>query len=402
MKNVVLLTIDTLRKDVLGCYGSQQGLTPFLDSIAGECVVFTGAHSVAPYTQASFPGILTSSYLFDYPRAPRLSSKRTLISEVLQRAGIQTAAFHSNPYLSDYFGWNRGWDHFYDSMEDEVDEMCPYVPGDIVNRKAEAWLASRAGRGDPKPFFLWVHYMDVHEPYVPEREYIDVVDPSIQLSKAEMYALFKDVVLTRDASDPQTVELLRKLYCAHVRQVDDYTRMLFEVLRNHGVLEDSLVIITTDHGDEFADHGGLSHDGKMYAELVNVPLMVYNLDSAKRGVCDKLVSGVDVPPTVVDLFGLDPEEAFQGQSFLPPTKYPEKGCYGEAVGKLSHKIKETDRPVYFYREKDVKIIYRQEEDRWEMYDLQADPGERTNIVDTSPLAEEIKDKLKPRIDRQPG
>ena len=109
MKNVVLFTIDTLRKDVLGCYGDKRALSPYIDSIQDRCVRFTKAHSGGPYTQAAFPGILASSYYLEYGRQKMLSEKRVLISEVLKKAGIATAGFHSNPYVSAYFGWNRGW-----------------------------------------------------------------------------------------------------------------------------------------------------------------------------------------------------------------------------------------------------------------------------------------------------
>ena len=399
MKNVVLFTVDTLRRDVLGCYGSDEGLTPFLDSIQDRSLRFTRGHSVAPYTQASFPGILTSSYLFDYPRAQNLNPGRTLISEPLKKAGIVTAGFHSNPYLCSYFGWGRGWDHYYDSMEDEVDDACPYIDGATVNRKADAWLASHVNGGGDRPFFMWVHYMDVHEPYVPAREYIDAVDPSIQIDTAEMMRLFKEVVLTRDVSDPDTVELLRKLYKAHVRQVDDYAKMLFEILEKRGVLDDTVVIFTSDHGDEFGDHGSLSHDGKFFSELVHVPLFAYNYEQTGGQVSDQLVSGLDLSPTIVDLFGLEPEPNFQGTSFLPLDGHPGQGCFGEAMGKLSHKVKETDRPAYFYREGDLKVTYRLEDQVWELYDLAADPAEQKNIIDASPHAASMKEKLEPRIDR---
>ena len=133
MKNVILLTIDTLRKDVLGCYGNRSELSPFIDSIQNRCIRFTKAHSPGPYTQAAFPGILTSSYYLEYGRQKMLSEKRVLISEVLRKAGIATAGFHSNPYLSEYFGWNRGWDVFYDSMEDEVDDRVPYIKAGEIN-----------------------------------------------------------------------------------------------------------------------------------------------------------------------------------------------------------------------------------------------------------------------------
>ena len=420
MKHVILFTIDTLRRDVLGLYGNKQGLSPFLDSLAASSVVFTQAHSVAPYTQASFPGILTSSYLFDTPRAPKLSEKRTLISEALkERAaaadrpavvaggssaaaaqGITTAAFHSNPYLCGYFGWNRGWDQFYDSMQDDVDDMTPYISGDVINQKVDTWLGlHRAGAND-KPLFLWVHYMDVHEPYVPEREYIERVDGSIEMSKEQMFALFKDVVLPRDASNPETVELLHKLYQAHVCEVDAYAKQLFQILEKHKMLDDSTVIITTDHGDEFGEHGSLSHDGKMYDELVHVPQLIFNPPEAKGSTCDTLVSGLDLGPTILSLFGLEPHPSFQGQSIFPLADYAGKGLYGEAVGKLAHKIKETDKPVYYYREGRWKVIYRQEEDTWELYDLEEDPQEKNNRIDSAPETEKMKQALKPRVDRE--
>ena len=191
MNNVILLTIDTLRRDVLGCYEGGN-LTPFIDSLQDRSIRFSRAHSPAPYTQAAFPGILTSSYYLEYGKQKMLSSKRILISEVLKKAGITTAGFHSNPYLSGYFGWNRGWDLFYDSMEDEVDEKVPYIKADKINKKVETWLSSYMGGRNYNPFFLWVHYMDLHEPYIPERKYINIVDPSIELSEEDMLRLFKE------------------------------------------------------------------------------------------------------------------------------------------------------------------------------------------------------------------
>jgi len=241
--------------------------------------------------------------------------------------------------------------------------------------------------------------MDVHEPYVPEKRYLDQVDPSISLSKQEMFTLFQEVVLKRDASDPKTVALLHQLYRAHVLEVDEYAKELFGILERHGVLDESTVIVTTDHGDEFGEHGGLSHDGKFYEELVHVPLLVVNPPEAAGQRCDTLVSGLDLPPTVMALFGLQSHQNFQGQPLYPLAAYPEKGCYGEAVGKLAHRVKETDRPAFYYREGSLKIMYRQEEDRWELYDLTEDPEERHNIIDESPAAAAMREKLEPRIER---
>ena len=396
MKNVVLLTIDALRKDALGCYGNKGRLTPFLDSLQNKCIRFTRAQSTGPYTQASFPGILTSSCYLDYGKPKGLAPERTLISEPLKEAGITTVAFHSNPYISGYFGWSRGWDVFYDSMEDEVDEKVPYVRSGVINSKIDRWLSSYA---KDKPFFLWLHYMDIHEPYIPEKKYIDVVDSSLSLNEDEMYNLFKEVLLKRDVSDMEKVKLLKKLYDAHVREIDDHIKEFFGILQKHNLLQDIVIIITNDHGDEFGEHGGLSHDDKMYSELIDMLLLLYDPGRNKGEVCDTLVSNIDIPPTIIHLLGLDTIASFQGHSLLPLEDYPERGCFGEAIGQKSQKGGNIEKDVYFYRKQDLKIIYRANLDSWEMYDLKADPKELNNVVDKSPDAESLKQKLKPRVRR---
>ncbi|GAI40896.1 unnamed protein product, partial [marine sediment metagenome] len=171
MKNVILLTIDVLRKDILGGYGRESGLTPFIDSLLNKCIRFTRAQASGPYTQASFPGLLTSSYFLEYGKPKGLAPEKILISEPLQKAGIVTAGFHSNPHMSGFLGWNRAWDVFYDSMEDEVETRIPYIRGNIINTKVNNWLSWHTKDGECKPFFLWLHYMDIHEPYMPEKNY---------------------------------------------------------------------------------------------------------------------------------------------------------------------------------------------------------------------------------------
>ncbi len=396
MKNVILLTIDTLRRDVFGCYGNGEGFTPFIDSIQNRCIRFENAQSCGPYTQASFPGILASTHFLEYGLQKELDRKKVLVSEPLKRNGITTAAFHSNAYMCEYFGWNRGWDTFYDSM-DEPDELitdhCPYIKGNLINDKVNTWLDSHIQEPEYNRFFLWAHYMDVHEPYVPDMKYLQRVDPSITISADEMFKLFTDVILPRDASDKDTVSLLRKLYQAHVLEVDEYARSFFEMLEKHGVLDDSIVIITSDHGDEFDDHGGLSHDGKMYGELTNVPLFIFDPSLDEGKVCNLEVSGADTPPTVLNLFGLENEPSYYGSSLLPLEEYGERGCFGECIGKLQHKMKPDDKPAHYLRENNLKLIHRQDNNSFELYDLEADPGETNNIVGSSKNTEKMKSRL---------
>jgi len=332
MKNVILLTIDALRKDALGCYGNESGLTPFVDSLQSKCIRFTKGQAIGPYTQASFPGILTSSYYLEY--------------------------------------------------------------GKLNN-----WLSSHTQGGEYKPFFLWLHYMDIHEPYMPEKKYIDMVDSSVTISQDEMYSLFENTILKRDTSDPGKVTILKKLYDIHVREVDIYTQEFFGILKRLDILKDSVVILTSDHGDEFNEHGGLSHDDKMYSELIDIPLLIYDPNKDKEAICDTLVSNIDIPPTIVHLFGLEPVAGFTGYSLLPLENYPDNGVFGEAIDQRSQRGGNIDKDIYFYREGNLKIIYRADLDIWEMYDLKEDPRELNNIIDASSAVEKLKSKLKPRVRR---
>jgi arylsulfatase A-like enzyme len=369
-----------------------------MDSLCASSVRFTRAYSTGPYTQAAFPGLLCSSFYLDYGQPKGLAPERELLSEVLNRKEITTAGFHSNPYICSYFGWNRGWSMFYDSMEEDVDLMVPYVKGDAINRKVDEWLGSFIAQGPDRPLFLWVHYMDIHEPYVPSRKYLDMVDPSVTINQERMFELFKSVFLPRKG-DPETAALFRTLYDAHVREVDDYVKGLFEILSNRGLAEDTTVILTADHGDEFGDHGGLSHDDTMYDELVRVPLLIYRSSISEGSVYEKLASTLDIAPTVTGLFGISPPEKFQGLNLFPLEEYSRIGCHGEALDQKAKKGGDLSRDTYFYVEGYDKAIYRAYSDAWELYDLAVDPAERKNLADDKVRLAPLRDCILPRVRR---
>jgi len=392
MKNIIIITIDTLRADMLGAYG-KASLTPFTDSLMDKMIVFKTPFATGPYTQASFQGILASEYYLEYGKEKKLNKDKTLISEPLKNAGIFTAAFHSNAYLSYFFGYNKGWEVFYDSMSDDVTDMYPFIRGNDINKKAKGFLNNFSFS---KPLFLWVHYMDVHEPYIAEDSYLSKIDPSLKLSKDEMFKLFKEVILKRDISDASTVETLKKLYMAKVAETDQYLKELFEVFDQKGLLDSSTIIITSDHGDEFSEHGGLSHDGKMYKELIHVPFLVYD-KSYSSTVIDTPVSLIDIPPTICDIMGVGPAPSFKGRSLYPFEDVLPHTLYGEAMGKLGHKEKDTDKPIYYMVEDGLKVIYRKDGSQWEAYDIAGDPKDIKDI--SSKLTEDIKDRLNSFLNR---
>jgi len=392
MKNLILITIDTLRKDMVGIYNHKFSLTPYLDSMEECCTVFRYPYATGPYTQASFQGILTSEYYLEYGKEKKLNPKKILISEVLKERGIYTAAFHSNAYLSYYFGYNRGWDTFYDSMADEVTDMYPFIRGEGINNKVEEFLSNFSFK---KPLFLWVHYMDVHEPYIAEEEHLSKIDPEIKLSKEEMFLLFKNTLHPRDVSDANKIDTLKKLYMANVKETDGYLKDLFAVFSSHNLLDNSTFIITSDHGDEFSEHGGLSHDGKMYNELVSVPLLVYE-KSCKKKLIDTPVSLIDIPTTICDILDIEPSPSFKGTSLLSPSQ--NRTIFGEAMGKIGHKEKDTDKPIYYLLKDSLKVIYNQNDSSWQAYDQKEDKKEQNNII--SEIPDKLKGKLNKFINRE--
>jgi arylsulfatase A-like enzyme len=396
MKNIILITIDTLRADMLGAYGGGDNLTPFTDSLQDNMVVFSSPYATGPYTQASFQGILASEYYLEYGKEKKLNKDKILISEPLKNAGVFTAGFHSNAYLSYFFGYNKGWEVFYDSMSDDVTDMYPFIRGSGINDKVKGFLDNFSFS---KPLFLWVHYMDVHEPYIAEDSYLSKIDPSLKLSKDDMFKLFKEVILKRDISDKDTVDTLKKLYMAKVAETDDYLRKLFDTFESKGLLENSTIIITSDHGDEFSEHGGLSHDGKMYKELIHVPFLIYD-KSYSNTTIDTPVSLIDIPPTICDMMEAKLPQSFKGKSLYPFDSVKPYTLYGEAMGKLGHKEKETDKPIHYMVEDNLKVIFKEDGNLWEAYDIEADPEDKIDI--SKSLTEAKKDKLNKFINRKNG
>lgn len=222
MKNVILLTLDATRKDTFGIYNNKNGLAIFIDSLKDQGIIFVQGQSTASYIQVSFQGLLTSSFSLDYGKLKQQVPRQMLISEQLKRAGKLTAAFHSNPYMSDMFGWNWGWNVFYDSMKDEVEFRISYGVN-LMNIKKNNWLNSYARGQEYKTLLLWVHSMDVHEPYIPEQKYTDMTDSSLFLSQDETFDLLKNELKKRDTSNQEKMATLRRLYNGHAREIYTYT-----------------------------------------------------------------------------------------------------------------------------------------------------------------------------------
>jgi arylsulfatase A-like enzyme len=408
-KNVILITIDSLRADHLGCFGYSRNTSPNLDNLAKEGILFLQAISNGPGTRQSFQSILTSTYPLMYGGYEYLSDKRTTIAEVLKENRYSTAAFHSNPFLSRFYGYDRGFDMFDDNIgvkglglndakQKIIDKLrtykklfviiksmyyffkggeLPHATADMINRKAITWMKT-----NPDKFFVWLHYMDVHNPFVPPYNHLRQFHAH-HISRRGMFKLNNKMFNKPNKISKDELKTLIDLYDGEIRYLDDAIGSFLNELKETGILDSTIIIVTSDHGEEFKEHGGLGHGPKLYDVSLHVPLIVYIPEFMDKNAAIKnLVSLLDIPPTILDLIGIQQNENFQGTTLVPIIMGQQKssGVISEVShGENSLKIDPTKRKIS-YRTENWKYIHDEENNRRELYDLQSDPNETKNLI----------------------
>jgi arylsulfatase len=304
MTNVVLLTVDSLRADHCSVYGYDRETTPQIDALAADGVRFENAYSPSSHTRESVPAILTGQYPHaavddGYHRAaPTLA---TLLAD------HHTGAFHSNPFVSRAYSFDSDFDAFDDDLYLSQHKLVAlaqrlwdkirghhYARAETINERALSWLDSLPDRED---FFVWNHYMDVHGPYEPPDPYrSEFVDREISNSDArDLY--------DRALADPESISddeerLLGDLYDGEIRYNDAQIGQFLDALDTRGLLRDTVVIITSDHGDGLGDNGQYGHPRQLFDELVRVPMVASGI-GASGHVSETPVSGIDVVPTAL-------------------------------------------------------------------------------------------------------
>jgi arylsulfatase A-like enzyme/Flp pilus assembly protein TadD len=365
--NLLLVTIDTLRPDRLGAYGSTAGLTPHLDRLAEEGIVFEDVLAHVPLTLPSHTTLFTAKLP---PRHGvhdngtfRVGAEQETLALRLKTRGYETAAFVGAFVLDARFGLDRGFDR-YDDYYGEKRSFASFTelerPAESVLAPAAAWLEG-ARRG---PWFAWIHLYDPHAPY-------EAPEP------------FR----SRYASDP---------YGAEVAYVDSALGAFLSRLGSRGLLEKTLVVVVADHGESLGEHGEATHGTFAYNATLSVPwiLSAKGLEPARFSPRVRLV---DVAPTVLDLLGIDPPSAIDGGSlraFLrAPAKYEPPDSYFEALNPHLTRDWAPLRGVVRgpYKFIDLPIA--------ELYDLAADPKEETNVISgRSALASELHSALESEIE----
>ncbi len=396
--NVLLVSIDSLRGDHLHCYGYPRETSPRMDALAEEGVRFETAVAPTSWTLPTHVTLLTALppelHGVNYNNT-RLVSEATTLAEVLWQEGYCTAGFVSGPYLAASYGFSQGFDHYDDYSLVKRSNLLSHrgasSPG--LFRLIDKWLTrwNRAGRR--RPFFIFLHMWDVHYDYTPPAPYDTMFDPGYQGTvTAENFELGFQV---HPDMDPRDLQHIIALYDGEIRFTDFHLGRVFDLLKQLGIYDDTIVVVTSDHGDEFFEHGNKGHDKTLYDESLLVPLIFRFPKEIPRGkVVREQVRMKDVAPTILSLAKIEAPAEFG--SSPPRGSYAERDLAPilskEATSALSPSVAFGDLRGFLasLRTESYKLIQDQRNPaQVELYDLASDPGEQRNLLrrGTPPPAE---------------
>lgn len=380
--NVILIGIDTCRKDHMSCFGYEIDTTPNLKAFAQNCVLFTNAISQSPWTLPSFASLFTSTY----PSVHRARGKaegnkfypiiKGLNSgvEILSSSGFKTKAYINGPYLAPAFGISKGFDD-YDYAHGSNEKIRR--ADETVNSALE-WIEENS----EEQFFLFLHLFDPHLNYDPLKKNLQrlmklagfeysgkLKSPFFQLKEVRNHKLLLS---------EEDWKFIQFLYDAEILAVDESIGKLIRFLKSNGLYDKSIIIVLSDHGEEFMDHGGFEHGHTLYDELIHVPLMIkmpYSLRAGER--ITHQVRLIDIMPTILEILDMDIPGSFQGESLL---RLIEEGKADKIWPAFSEETHWGDE-LKSVREGCYKFITNDSLDAFELYNLCSDPGEKKDLAD---------------------
>jgi choline-sulfatase len=401
--NIVVYLADSLRKDGLGCLGAQADSSPVLDALAREAFVFENCYAQCSWTKPSiaslFTGMLPSVHqaavttwrahdAFDQPRR-RLPAQYPTWAESMKSLGYQTASFQSNPHPSTSFGYDRGFDHYHFLVnEDTIPQVAQF----------EQWLDTTP----TAPFFAFIHQMDPHAPYTPAEEHFLAANGVERESMAERLSsgdrkraetwtqLYVDgdghELLAYQAEmrnlSPDGIAYMRALYNGMVRGVDDAAGRLLTALTDRGLIDNTVFVFISDHGEAFAERSRFGHGWYLHNEEVRVPMIIKMPGQETGARIDTPVALFDLYPTCVALGGGMPSSSLMAKPLLDaagmPTVPADRPVFAEV---------DTYQPDGWYWNRVMisgdRAVMRTEEDVTDAtvtaYDLAADPGQRQGL-----------------------
>jgi|GEM_PF-598055 len=422
--NVILIILDAVRADHLSLYGYHRPTSPNLEKYSKRGVVFTNALAPSSWTKQSIPAILTGQYpgrlgVEDF--LDLLPEEVVPIPEILQPEGYSTVGFSANTLITSYFHFDQGFDRLFYvprlgakqllfsgilltyavkglpelilSM-DLVDQNLASADAATVNREVFRWLDQNA----ESQFFLYLHYLDPHQPYTPTQKNFS---RGKHLSAADVVTLRGlHNPLDTMAVEPRIMDVLASRYDDEIAFVDRQLGELFQRFDQLGIWDHSLVIVTADHGEEFAEHGFAGHGHSLFQESIHVPLIVFLPDKFPRGsVIPDDVDLLDIVPTICSVVGISPAGHFDGVSLLPlieghPEEYhlAKRPYFGEHYSNVKDWPISRSFAVFRAPYKLIHNISRMPNrpDWLGLFQLTDDPGEKVNLIEKRPeIAKEL-------------
>ena len=371
---VVLVSIDTLRADHLGLYGYGRPTSPVLDALALESTVFDEAMSSSPWTLPAHASLLTGFYpsrhgLTSHERY--LSSSIATLAQLFSRAGYRTAAVVNSHNLGPDFGLDRGFQQ-YRYVEERAERREPSTE---ITDQAMEWVSHSGG----SPLFLFLHYYDVHSDYASlseyESEFLRPYEGIADGSTAQLAAHREGRESLSDADAPNLIDR----YDAGIRQMDAEIGRVLDFLRERGLWEDTLFVLTSDHGEEFFEHGGVLHGQTQYQEVIRVPLVVNGPGVPAGRRVPTPVSLVDIAPTLLERAGIEVPEGLDGLDVAPlwsegDRELEDRYLFSEADhNNVEHDITRS------VRYKSFKLHFDRLSREYRLYDLSRDPAEQAHI-----------------------
>lgn len=455
--NILLITLDALRADRLGVYGHTRPTSPTIDRIADRGTVFEHMHSVGCTTKDSFPGVLSSAYPFDRGGFLYMSDERTMLAEALKEQGYMTIGISNNGHLSQTFNYHRGFDVYYergatpvvgesvsstrsvDSSESRDNRLPKPLRNAVVSgfenrlrketrtyrflqtaynmltplervsldaREVTDIAIDHLDSGIEEPFFLWIHYMDPHHPYNPPND--TLVDVGVSTVSRISRRFSNHKLPNNDASEfsPREIRMLKDLYDGEIRYADAQIQRLFSRLEDDGLRSDTIISVVADHGEGFGEHGQMEHiPPRLYTELTHVPWIVDTPEGTDADRVDRVVSTIDIAPTLLDLTGIDRPKAFDGRSLRPLLHDADADLTpSKAISEVGYNVSSKSGTIEI-DQADVLVAYRTDnrsfihDDRGgrELYDTESDPTETAALDperhEISPLVNAVDQRL---------
>ncbi len=400
--NILLITMDTLRADHLGCYGYFRDTSPNLDAFAKEAIVFDRAVSPMATTFPTHVSIMTGVHPLEhgYTSNTRLldasfvsSPELRTVAEVLKEHGYATAAFVSAAPVRDATGLDAGFDHYSQPQKNDWKAHGIRRAGE-TNEAVYAWLAGRADR--EQPFFAWVHYFDPHWPYDPPPPYdgMFTTDGGLLswLKERRIAGTFAKWA-PRDAAD------IHNAYDGEIRYMDDRMGELFDRLRRGGWWDRTIVVVTADHGEALGQHGWHAH-GRIHGEQINAPLLIRLPwdHPGQPGRVDIRMSLIDVFPTVFGLVG-PPLEGLMARQATGGDVFGDRLARPAVFSQRADREGDWEPGLKFALTTRRWRYFHLTEGEDQLFDLTRDPHEFTDVIGQFPdIAERLRREILQRIE----